>query len=198
MVLDNDLVLQIVTGKSTSWTNDKNLFRGMRIDNGEWVFGDLITNKNKSYIHPKENDFAKDSFIEIKPETVGQFTTLIDKNRKKVFEGDIIVFNMGRNLPNVSIVPRIVFYDELNSQFTKYVAPFSTLERSAVKDEGEVVGSMYENFDILVDSVKAQLNNETKYSNLDSPQYKEFEKKFAERIKEQGKGKIDYEKIELK
>ena len=185
MVLDNDLVLQIVTKKSTPWTNDKNLFRGKRIDNNEWVFGDLITNKDKLYIHPKENDFTKNSFIEVKPETVGQFTTLIDKNRKKVFEGDIVVFNMGRNLPNVSIVPRVVFYDEMNTQFTKYVSPFSTLERGAVKDEGEVIGNMYDNFDILVDSVKAQLNNETKYPNFDSPAHKEYERKILERINSQ-------------
>lgn len=157
----------------------------------------MVTNNNKLYIHPKENDFAINSFIEIVPETVGQFTTLIDKNYKKVFEGDILVFNMGRNLPDVSIVPRIVFYDELNSQFTKCVDHFSTLERGAVKDEGEVVGNMYENFDILVDAVKAQLDNETKCPNFGSLQYKAFEKRFWERVDAQKK-RINYEKIELK
>lgn len=32
--------------------NKEILFRGKRVDNDEWVFGDLIASKNKYYIHP--------------------------------------------------------------------------------------------------------------------------------------------------
>lgn len=35
----------------------KELYRGKRKDNGEWVEGDLIKSKNKCYIHPQANVF---------------------------------------------------------------------------------------------------------------------------------------------
>ena len=73
------------------------LFRGKRKDNGEWAFGDLIVSKDKYYIHPRSNAFQVDGVLsrlivlyEVIPETVSQFTDLVDKYNKKIFEGDLI------------------------------------------------------------------------------------------------------------
>ena len=67
----------------------KILFRG-KTKIGKWVKGDYHTYSEKgdtdNYIGISSNE--SDPFIVI-PETVGQFTGLIDKNRVDIFEGDI-------------------------------------------------------------------------------------------------------------
>jgi hypothetical protein len=65
------------------------LFRGKRVDNGKWMYGypwgdngagfpDIITNKDGAY--------------QVDPDTVGLCSSLPDKNGKKIFQGDIILW----------------------------------------------------------------------------------------------------------
>jgi uncharacterized phage protein (TIGR01671 family) len=67
------------------------LFRGKRIDNGEYVEGYYFCSRdlhreNTHKIHPLDSDWS----YEVSPSTVGEFTGLVDKNGVKVFEGDVV------------------------------------------------------------------------------------------------------------
>ena len=80
------------------------LFRGKRIDNGEWVYGDLIHGvgwkEGRLYILPLVKNLASlggcdplDGYNVI-PDTIGQFTGLTDKHEVWIFEGDKVAHNI--------------------------------------------------------------------------------------------------------
>lgn len=73
--------------------NREILFRGKSVETNEWVYGTYLLEKysNTPYICCFEyGTFVNIKQIEVRPETVGEFTGMEDKNETKIFEGDIV------------------------------------------------------------------------------------------------------------
>lgn len=73
------------------------LFRGKRVDNGEWVEGfyhysKLINSTTREHIKTTHwiLPIGGQDAYDIIPESISEFTGLTDKNGTKIFEGDII------------------------------------------------------------------------------------------------------------
>lgn len=98
----------------------ENLYRGKRVDDGKWVEGYFYKIWNKTFILWGMTGDSP-NMEEVIPETVGQFTNLPDKNRKKTFEGDIC---------------RVVYLDKWCNSNGKHYEVESTLIEEVVFEKG--------------------------------------------------------------
>lgn len=110
------------------------LFRGKRIDNGEWTYGYLYKIWDKVFLLWGMTGDCP-NMEEVVPETVGQYTGFKDDKWARVFEGDILA----------------VSYDDGTAYTTEVKAYGNTL---CVDVEGEDYD--YTAFDFAVDLWRAE------------------------------------------
>ena len=144
------------------------LFRGKRVDNGEWAYGrgllqckDELGNeivaiftdivKSEKYIK-KEGRYTL-YYEPVKAETLGQYTGLKDKNGKKIFEGDILDY-IGKRKDNMNKVYRrkVVFHEGMFALLSKELRAYSALNYHCMEDgrsAWRVIGNIHDNPELL-------------------------------------------------
>lgn len=134
------------------------LFRGKRIDNGEWVYGFYFCmhhDDDREHIHhfiiplnvpiPKDKPIGEIQ-VEVDPDTVGQCVSdLPDKNGKKIFEGDIV-----SGFFNHEKIVGYIFYGSDASFFIQRDGLFGIGLNNA-SDWLEVIGNIHDNPELLED-----------------------------------------------
>lgn len=123
--------------------NREFLFRGKLSHLNEWVYGNLIINRELNpYIYPFEVferdghhlHIDSDNPFWVNKETVCQFSGMLDKNSNKIFEGDICILE-GRKCVCSFIKGSFVFGDEFTLAYGYEV---------------EVIGNIFDNAELLV------------------------------------------------
>ena len=120
-------------------------FRGRRTDNGEWVYGNLVRGCDEQYAYIVEfgNKELCRNYVDIDPETVGQYTGLKDKNGTKIFEGDIVErFWFGK-----MCIYQISYDNGLASFIGQASIKFTTFDYDSA--EFEIIGNIHDNPELL-------------------------------------------------
>lgn len=127
------------------------IFRGKIIDNGGWIYGYLVKSEDYifdyseridiPYIIPIDNFNLKDyREYRVEEETVGQFTGLYDKDKKPIYEGDIVEYAYCINAD----------YEQYSKGIIKYIgSSFVIFEKDSMVDTNyvynlEVIGNIYD------------------------------------------------------
>ncbi len=126
--------------------NRKIKFRGKRIDNGEWVYGDLLQPTELCYIYEISDCESIDGTrYEVIPETIGQFTGLYDNTKKEIYEGDIVSDNK---------IKWIVRWNKHRMGFRLYPTTEQLYDEMPINVENKlsfkILGNIYDNPDLVV------------------------------------------------
>lgn len=146
---------------------DRYLFRGKRIDNGEWVIGNCIDDgvTGQVFIHAVGNSVNESDKVgeegclqfvafEVAPSTICQCTGLKDKNGRVIWENDIVNGSIKRG---AAFYRCLVLWNECKARFDVRAMGCNfpmTLDEctddiSMSGFEYEVVGNVFDNPELL-------------------------------------------------
>ena len=116
---------------------------------GEWVKGSYVY-AHKFYGTGEAAHFIYNIYgeqrVAVLPETVGEYTGLLDKNDKKIFEGDILRATYDGDAERIY---EVIFY---NGGYKMRTKDCETMYDYSIHDdhpEFEVIGNIYDNPELL-------------------------------------------------
>jgi len=119
------------------------LFRGKRVDNGEWVQGDLVQFLPHGIVRiVTQEPPYKDA--EVDSDTVGQYTGLTDKNSNEIFEGDIVKTSHGGSTYYAKIE-----WDDGSFWVTNHDIQMPSYISEVSKTYLEIIGNIYDNPELV-------------------------------------------------
>ena len=135
-------------------------FRGKDILTDKWVYGDLLHLGNAYAIvasHEEEElevnpisdrlEFLVEDIAGVYPETVGQFTGLLDKNGKEIYEGDIIIEKLRRARKDGERL--VICFDDFEWQGKNANGATTSLSLLLEYHTIEVIGNIHDNPELL-------------------------------------------------
>lgn len=140
-------------------------FRGRNITTGEWVYGCLVNNlwtysehhslQGQSVaeiiVTGEADDWSvvgDDLVVTIDPKTMGQFTGLIDRNKKEIYEGDIVGVEYGKG--------KVIFHAGCfmiewidDPEANMELLAMRNAKFGHVREDLEMLGNIYQNPELL-------------------------------------------------
>lgn len=123
-------------------------FRGKRADNGEWVFGGFMLNRDEQPCIMAFNPDDTLSMILIEPDTLGQFTGLHDIAQIPIFEDDIVTLGVRDYQDNNTPISEVFWHDELCTYVVDYAAKFQIYMLRDVEPL-RIIGNIHDNPEML-------------------------------------------------
>ena len=120
-------------------------FRGKIKVTGKWMYGDITRLYEDEFMQIDISDW------DVFPETIGQFTGIVDRNGVEIYEGDIIQTYDSKGKP----ILHEVYYLESEARFATKLIGYENLNEGSLSQKWinelgfEVIGNIFDNRELL-------------------------------------------------
>ena len=128
------------------------LFRGKRIDNGIFVYGSAVLSGSHAHISVFERidkgNNALHTNYPVRPETLGEYTGLKDRNGNRIFEGDILSGHLDDLFPENETRLTVVWHETGWFGWNHGCHAFDDFENQFSR-QFEIIGNIHDNPELL-------------------------------------------------